>query len=72
VDVRVVKAANRRLRSLGNVLLLYHAARAHGPFYTVDTLCFRGGETEHRETANLAIRMGGRELPCRRVWGKVF
>jgi len=40
VDVRVVKAANRLLRSLGNVLLLYHAAKTHGPIYTTDTLCF--------------------------------
>ena len=72
IDVRVVKTANRQLRSLGNLLLLYHGVHTHGPFYDAEALCFRGGEAEHRETANLAIRMGGRELPCRRVWGKVF
>lgn len=70
LDVRVVTCENRRLRALGNLCLFRHASQrgdANGP---IRFMQFRGGETEHRETANLALRMGGRELPPRRVLGK--
>lgn len=73
VDVRVVQAENRMLRSLGNVMLFYHVAQRHDPSRfsgLIHRLQFRGGETEHRETANLALRMGGRELPPRHVFAK--
>lgn len=62
VDVQVVNEPNPRLRSLADLLLVYHVARrvqAEGPIRWVQ---FRSGQTEHRQTANLALRMGGREL----------
>ena len=71
VDVRVMRETNPRLRSLGNLFIMhrmftrYHEGQrvaAEGP---MRWLRFRGGATEHRETASLALRMGGRELaPC--------
>jgi hypothetical protein len=70
VDVRVVQAENRLLNSLGNAALLHHAAKLHGPVGIARRLQFRGGEVEHRETANLAVRMGGHELPPRHVYVK--
>lgn len=70
MDVRVVRVESRLLRSLGNALLFYHAATRHGPTGILDKIQFRGGETEHRETANIALRMGGRELPPCRVFAK--
>jgi hypothetical protein len=72
VDVRVVQAENRLLNSLGNAALLHHTAKLHGPVGIARRLQFRGGEVEHRETANLALRMGGRELPSRHVFSKVI
>ncbi|MGC9942766.1 MAG: hypothetical protein ABSE48_13095 [Verrucomicrobiota bacterium] len=72
VDVRVVQAENRLLRSLANVCLLYHAAKRRRPDEGINQLQFRGGATEHRETANLAMRMVGRELPPRHIFSKVF
>jgi hypothetical protein len=69
VDVRVVETGNRLLNSLGNVALLRHTAVTHGPVRAdINRLQFRGGEIEHRETANLAIRMGGYELPSRHIF----
>lgn len=62
IDVQVVRESNPRLRSLGDLLLLYHAAQrvaADGPLRWI---WFRSGQAEHRQTANLAFRMGGREL----------
>jgi hypothetical protein len=70
VDVRVVAVENSRLRALGNLCLFQHAARTGDPDGEIRWLQFRGGENEHRETANLAIRMGGKELSPRRVFGK--
>jgi hypothetical protein len=70
VDVRVVICQNPRLRALGNLCLFCHISRriaADGPIHWLE---FRGGEAEHLETANLAIRMGGREVAQRRVLGK--
>ncbi len=72
VDVRVVQSENRLLRSLGNVMLFHHVALRHGRSGPMSRLQFRGGEIEHRETANLALRMGGRELPPRHVFAKTL
>lgn len=72
VDVRVVQAGNRLLNSLGNAILLYHTAKRCGPAGIIRRLQFRGGEIEHRETANLALRMGGHELPARHVFAKLL
>jgi len=72
VDVRVVRAENRLLDSLGNVCLLYHVAKRRRPDEGINHLQFRGGATEHRETANLAMRMDGRELPARHVFSKAL
>jgi len=62
IDVQVVRETNPRLRSLGDLLMLYHDAQrvaADGP---IRWIWFRSGQIEHRQTANLARRMGGREL----------
>lgn len=68
IEVQVVREPNARLRSLGDLFMLYrmfevyHDARrlsANGP---IRWLWFRSGATEHRQTANLAFRLGGREL----------
>lgn len=70
VDVRVVRAENRLLRSLGNIVLFYHIASRRDPYGPIHQLQFRGGATEHLETANLSGRMGGRELPARHFYSK--
>ncbi|HEV2211347.1 MAG TPA: hypothetical protein VG167_21490 [Verrucomicrobiae bacterium] len=69
VDVQIVKEPNPRLRSLGDLCMLYHDAQRVGPD-GLSWVRFRSGETEHRQTANLALRMGGRELPRRHVWAR--
>jgi len=69
IDVRIVQTGNRLLNSLGNVALLRHTAVKAGLAQSHTTrLQFRGGEIEHRETANLALRMGGNELPSRHIF----
>jgi len=70
VDVRVVAQENPRLRGLGNLCLFRHVAQHGDPLGPIRCLQFRGGEAEHRETAHLALRMGGRELAPRRIMGK--
>jgi hypothetical protein len=70
IDVQVVQQSNPRLRSLGDLCLLYHDAQRVGPDGPIRWIRFRSGETEHRQTANLARRMGGRELPPRHVFGR--
>jgi len=70
IDVQVVQESNPRLRSLGDLCLLYHDAQRVGPEGPIHRIQFRSGETEHRQTANLALRMGGRELPPRHVFAK--
>jgi len=72
IDVRVVRVENRRLRSLGNLLLFHHLAERWQPGGPIQRLQFHGGEAEHRETANLALRMGGRELPGRYIFAKTL
>ncbi len=70
IDVQVVQESNPRLRSLGDLCLLYHDAQRVGPEGPIHWIQFRSGETEHRQTANLALRMGGRELPPRHVFAR--
>jgi hypothetical protein len=70
VDVRVVRVEHPRLRALGNACLLHHVASQSDPNGPIRWLRFRAGQREHRETANLAFRMNGRELPPRHVFGK--
>jgi hypothetical protein len=68
VDVRVMRETNPRLRSLGNLFMMHRMFLLHqealraGVDVPIRWLRFRSGEIEHRETANLARRMGGREL----------
>ena len=72
IDVQVVREPNPRLRSLGDLLMLYHDAQrvaADGP---IRRIWFRSGQTEHRQTANLALRMGGRELARCHLMAKVL
>jgi hypothetical protein len=67
IDVRVMREPNPRLRSLGNISMIYQAFVAYheavnsGGKLPVRWLRFRGGAAEHRETASFAQRMGGRE-----------
>ena len=70
VDIRVVRVENKLLSALGNILLFYHMAARQKPGGAISRLQFRGGATEHRETANLAMRMGGLELPSRHIFSK--
>ncbi len=70
IDVQVVAERNPRLRSLGDLCLLYHDAQRVAPGGAIQRIQFRSGETEHRQTANLALRMGGRELPPLRVFSR--
>jgi hypothetical protein len=67
IDVRVVLRQNPYLRALGNICLFRHVAERVIPGESIQWLEFRGGETEHLETGNLAKRMGGCEMPERRV-----
>jgi hypothetical protein len=76
-DIRVVRHDNPRLRALANLCLFHHGFKTYEGFLHPDSarirwLQFRGGEQEHRETANLAFRMGGKELPPRHVWAKTL
>jgi hypothetical protein len=70
VDVQVVQEPNPRLRSLGDICLIYHDTLRVAPDGPIRRIQFRSGETEHRQTANLALRTGGRELPARHVFGR--
>jgi hypothetical protein len=71
IDIRVVNHPNPRLRALGNLSLFRHSMlKNRESSNPVRWLQFRGGELEHKETANLAKRMGGIELPLRHVLAK--
>ena len=78
VDVRVMRETNPRLRSLGNLFMmqrmftLHHEAQLAGADVPIRWLRFRSGATEHRETASLALRMGGRELARGTLMGKAL
>ena len=67
IEVQIVEEPNRRRRALGDLCLLYHGVSRVAPDGPLKWLRFRSGESEHRQTANLALRMGGRELPRRHV-----
>ncbi|EEF61348.1 hypothetical protein [Pedosphaera parvula] len=62
IDVQVVEESNPLLRSLASLFLLYHDAQRIAPDGPIRWIWFRSGQTEHRQTANLALRMGGREV----------
>jgi hypothetical protein len=49
---------------------LHHGARLVAPGGPIRWIHLRSGETEHHQTANLALRMGGRELPSQHVLGR--
>ncbi len=70
VDVQVVVEENPRLRSLADVCQLHHGASLVTPGGPIRWIQLRSGQTEHRQTANLALRMGGRELPSQHVLGR--
>ena len=70
IDVQVVREANPRLRSLGDLLMLYHGIQRVPPDGPCRWLWFRSGQTEHRQTANLALRLGGRELARGHLLGR--
>jgi len=78
VDVQVVQEPNPRLRSLGDLFMMYRMLMLHDDALRarrdvpIRRLRFRSGETEHRQTANLAFRMGGRELSPQRVMAKTL
>ena len=78
VDVQVVQEKNPILRSLGDWFMMYRMLILHdealraGRDVPIRWLRFRSGEVEHRQTANLALRMGGRELPPCRVLAKTL
>jgi hypothetical protein len=69
-DVRVVSHPSARMRGLVNLCLFYHNLKAYDRSNPVRWLQFRGGEFEHRETANLAFRLHGVELPPRRLFAR--
>jgi len=70
VDVQVVEEPNRWLRSLADVCQLHHGARRVAPGGPIRWIQFRSGQAEHRQTANLALRMGGLELPPQHLFGR--
>jgi hypothetical protein len=70
VDVQVVHEPNPRLRSLADLCLVYHPVQRVPLDSTISRIQFRSGEKEHVQTANLALRMGGRELFRRHVLGR--
>jgi len=78
VDVRVMRETNPRLRSLGNLFMMHqmfvahHDAQRAGADAPIRWLRFRSGAAEHRETASLALRMGGRELAQAHLLGKTL
>jgi hypothetical protein len=78
VDVQVVQEKNPILRSLADLfmmcrmLILHDAAVRAGADVPIRCLKLRSGEIEHRQTANLALRMGGRELPPYHVMAKAL
>jgi hypothetical protein len=68
IDAQVVREPNPRLRSLGDLFMLYrmfmiyHETQGVAGNCPIRWIWFRSGAAEHRQTANLALRMGGREL----------
>jgi hypothetical protein len=72
IDIRVVSHENQLFRALGNVLLFRHMALQREQNQRIQWLKFRGGAAEHPETANLARRMEGREMPPRHVYSRTL
>jgi hypothetical protein len=61
IDVRVVDTVEPELRFGANALLLHEGLR-RARLQGIDLLRFRGHDVDHRETANLAKRIGARQL----------
>ena len=72
LEIRVVELENRLLRSFGNTFMFHFLAERQPPFDRIRHLQFCGIAGRHQETANLAIRMGGVELPPRYLYVKAF
>ena len=70
IDVQVVEEPNPRLRSLAAVCQLHHGAQRVASGGPIRWIHFRSGQSEHRQTANLALRMGGRELATQHVFAR--
>ena len=70
VDIRVVKPIPSRLRALANLAMFAHIQRVVTAT-TWHVLAFRGDDIEHRETANLARRMGGKQVAVRHIFARV-
>ena len=66
IDIRVVKPMALQLRSLANLAFFGHWRLVTPTTWRV--IRFRGDEVEHRETANLARRMGGRQVAVRHIY----
>lgn len=63
-DIRAVKAIPARQRALANLALLSFGHRQTHPD-SIRTAVFRANGTAHRETANLARRLGGTDVRVR-------
>jgi hypothetical protein len=72
VEVRAVAMENPRLRALANLALLHASSKDTRNSEDPRICIFRAGELEHRETANLALRMGGREMPAQCAMERTF
>ncbi len=70
IDAQVVSEPNRRLRSLADIFLLNHVVVRAPAGGMIRRIRFRSGATEHRQTANLALRMGGHEFSRQHVLAK--
>ncbi|MRR10698.1 hypothetical protein EG831_11640 [bacterium] len=55
---------------MADLCLLHHDARRLAPGGQVRRIQFRSGQSEHRQTANLARRMGGHETARRHLLGR--
>jgi len=62
----VVKPMALQLRSLANLAFFAHWRLVSPTAFRV--VSFRGDQVEHRETANLARRMGGRQVAVRHIY----
>lgn len=69
IDIRVVKPITARLRALANLSMFAHIQQVVTPT-TWQVLAFRGDQIEHRETANLARRMGGQQVAVRHLYAR--
>lgn len=69
IDIRVVKPIPAKSRALANIALLGFILDQTAP-NSPRVVAFRGDESAHRETANLAFRLGGHEVVQRYRFAK--